>query len=92
MVDYPNSKKARKVFLCLFVGSGGSVGEVPRGLEGDVSEVNGENGKVVYERRREKEGRRVKGGKRKDVKTKDWILKKKEVSAVCSHQAILTFT
>lgn len=78
VVDYPNSKKARKVFLCLFVGGGGQT-EVPRGLDGVVA---GEEGgkKAVFERRREKEKRRSKG-KRKDIKAKDWILKKKEVSS-----------
>ncbi len=29
VVDYPNSKKAKKVFLCLFVGSGGAQ-QVPK--------------------------------------------------------------
>ena len=76
-MDYPNSKKARKVFLCLFVGSGVMGESVPRGLEGDVGE---ENETVLYERRREKQ-RRARSGKRRDIKTKDWILKKKEVSS-----------
>jgi 18S rRNA (guanine1575-N7)-methyltransferase len=31
VVDYPNSKKARKVFLCLFVGDGGGGAQMPRG-------------------------------------------------------------
>lgn len=75
VIDYPNSKKARKVFLCLFVGASGAAQQVPKGLEGE--EDAGET--VAYERRREKERRRSKNGKRKDVKAKDWILKKKEV-------------
>ncbi|KAF8586532.1 S-adenosyl-L-methionine-dependent methyltransferase [Ramaria rubella] len=77
VVDYPNSKKARKVFLCLFVGSG-STEQVPRGLEGDGEmEVDGDE--VKFERRRERERRRK--DKRKGVKVidKDWILKKKEL-------------
>ncbi|EJD02460.1 williams-Beuren syndrome critical region protein 22 [Fomitiporia mediterranea MF3/22] len=78
VVDYPNSKKARKVFLCLFVGSGGGAQQVPRGLEGEEEEDVREK-TVAYERRREKERKRSRGGKRQDVKTKDWILKKKEL-------------
>ena len=41
------------------------------GVEGDDT--------VAYERRREREKNRQKSGKRKSMKTKDWILKKKEV-------------
>lgn len=78
-MDYPNSKKARKVFLCLMVG-GGSGGrqqqELPKGLEGDVDEQDDDN--VQFERRRAREKKRGKE-KRKAVKDKDWILKKKEV-------------
>ncbi|OCB89817.1 williams-Beuren syndrome critical region protein 22 [Sanghuangporus baumii] len=85
VVDYPNSKKARKVFLCLFVGSGKMNDSVPRGLDGDgeeeVDDVDeGRRRKTIaYERRREKEKRRERSGKRKDLKTKDWIVKKKEL-------------
>jgi len=78
VVDYPNSNKARKVFLVLFVGGGGGGGDhqqVPEGLQGEERE----DGKVRFERRREREAKREKGGKRKGVKDKDWILKKKEV-------------
>lgn len=76
VVDYPNSKKARKVFLVLFVGGGGASQRVPEGLEGEEQE----EGKVPFERRREREHKRVKGGKKKGIKDTDWILKKKEVS------------
>ncbi|KAL5489815.1 BUD23 [Sanghuangporus weigelae] len=83
VVDYPNSKKARKVFLCLFVGSGKANESVPRGLEGDDGEEVDDDERrsktIAYERRREKEKRRERNGKRKDLKTKDWILKKKEL-------------
>jgi 18S rRNA (guanine1575-N7)-methyltransferase len=75
VVDYPNSKKAKKVFLCLFVGGGGGQHQVPKGLEGEE-----EDEKVQFEKRRERERGRDKTGKRKNVKDKDWILKKKEVS------------
>lgn len=76
VVDYPNSKKARKVFLCLFVGGGGTQQQIPKGVEGEDDE------QVRFERRREKERKRDVSGKRKNMKDKDWILKKKEVSQV----------
>ncbi|KAF8623483.1 hypothetical protein AX15_006266 [Amanita polypyramis BW_CC] len=74
VVDYPNSNKAKKVFLCLFVGGGGSQ-QVPEGLKGDEDAET----KVRFERRRERERTRAKNGKRKNVKDRDWILKKKEL-------------
>ncbi|KIK49235.1 hypothetical protein CY34DRAFT_797180 [Suillus luteus UH-Slu-Lm8-n1] len=73
VVDYPNSKKARKVFLCLFVGGGGTQQQIPKGVEGEDDE------QVRFERRREKERKRDVSGKRKNMKDKDWILKKKEL-------------
>ena len=75
-MDYPNSKKAKKVFLVLFVGGGGGQQQVPEGLEGEERE----DGKVRFEKRRARESKREKGGKRKGLKDKDWILRKKEVS------------
>ncbi|KAJ3490210.1 hypothetical protein NLI96_g1595 [Meripilus lineatus] len=75
VVDYPNSKKARKVFLCLFVGSGGAQ-QVPKGLEGESPE---EEERAKFEKRRERIKKREKDGKRKSIKGKDWILKKKEL-------------
>ncbi|KAG7447968.1 S-adenosyl-L-methionine-dependent methyltransferase [Guyanagaster necrorhizus] len=74
VVDYPNSKKAKKVFLCLFVGGGGAQ-QVPQGLDGEVEE----DGKARFERRRERERTRSNSGKRKPIKGRDWILKKKEL-------------
>lgn len=73
VVDYPNSKKARKVFLCLFVGGGGTQQQLPKGVEGEDDEH------ARFERRREKEKKRDISGKRKNMKDKDWILKKKEL-------------
>lgn len=80
VVDYPNSKKARKVFLCLFVGGGGGAQsrELPKGLDGEGIEEG--EAAARFEKRRERERKRDKSGKRKAVKGgKDWILKKKEV-------------
>ena len=89
VVDYPNSKKARKVFLCLFVGGGGGQQQIPEGLDGEVEE----DSKARFERRREREKSRSKGGKRKSVKDRDWILKKKEVCLVYfTHVQILMVT
>jgi hypothetical protein len=87
VVDYPNSKKARKVFLCLFVGDGGST-QVPKGLEGDdaATAAEGEDAKVnaKFERRRQRESRRERNGKQKATKGgKDWILRKKDVRCAC---------
>jgi 18S rRNA (guanine1575-N7)-methyltransferase len=84
VVDYPNSKKARKVFLVLFVGGGGGGGneggtagqqQLPKGLDGVAED------EVKFEKRRQREGRREKN-KKKKVKDRDWILKKKEVCSL----------
>jgi 18S rRNA (guanine1575-N7)-methyltransferase len=83
VVDYPNSRKAKKFFLCLMVGStaGGmsqrqAEAQMPKALEGDGEEH------VRNERKREKQT----GGRRKSVKdaskekgTKEWVLRKKEL-------------
>ncbi len=93
MVDYPNSKKARKVFLCLFIGDGGSA-QVPKGLEGNDAAVaaaameEGEDAKekAKFERRRQRESRRERNGKQKTIKGgKDWILRKKDVRGAPSN-------
>ena len=95
VVDYPNSKKARKVFLCLFVGDGGG-GEgggakVPEGLQGDEES---EDAKVKFERRRQRESRRERGGKQKAaVKSgRDWIIRKKEVRVSLVKSASFPFS
>ncbi|KIM21238.1 hypothetical protein M408DRAFT_333606 [Serendipita vermifera MAFF 305830] len=89
VVDYPNSKKARKVFLCLMVGSGKYASntkgdgmevdaqDLPRGLDGEDDDI-AEKKSVVFERRRAREQGREKKGKKKVV-DKAWILKKKEL-------------
>lgn len=74
MVDYPNSNKARKVFLVLMVGSGG---QVPQGLQGDAEVVENEE-KAKFEKRRER-AKASSGVKKKSIKDRDWVLKKKEV-------------
>ena len=80
VVDYPNSNKAKKVFLVLYVGGNG-LQQVPQGLTGE--EGADAEARVQFERRREREKRRIESkGKRKSVKDKDWILRKKEVCNV----------
>lgn len=92
VVDYPNSRKAKKFYLCLWVGgemASGSGGEqvkqeLPRGLVAEHENPDAEQtpGSVKYEakRRRDRDARKTKGKKSKDgVKGKDWILKKKEL-------------
>ncbi|KAF7440681.1 hypothetical protein PC9H_001028 [Pleurotus ostreatus] len=74
VVDYPNSNKAKKVFLCLFVGGGGQQ-QMPKGLESEVEE----DARARFERRRERVRSKDKSGKRKHMKDKDWILHKKEL-------------
>lgn len=74
VVDYPNSNKAKKVFLVLLVGSGG---QVPRGLEGDGNAVMDDK-TAQFEKRRER-ARTRKSIKTKSIKDRDWILKKKDV-------------
>ncbi|PFH54206.1 hypothetical protein AMATHDRAFT_135863 [Amanita thiersii Skay4041] len=74
VVDYPNSNKAKKIFLCLFIGGGGTQ-PMPKGLEGD--EVVGAGAK--FERRRERVSTQARSRKRKSIKDRDWILKKKEL-------------
>jgi len=73
-VDYPNSNKAKKVFLVLMVGSGG---QVPQGLQGVAENVENED-QAKFERRRERAKARS-NLKKKNIKGRDWVLKKKEV-------------
>jgi len=73
-VDYPNSNKAKKVFLVLMVGSGG---QVPQGLQGVTEGVENE-AQAKFERRRERAKARS-SFKKKNIKDRDWVLKKKEV-------------
>ena len=73
-MDFPNSNKAKKVFLVLMVGSGG---QVPQGLQWATESVENED-RAKFERRRERAKVRL-NLKKKDIKGRDWVLKKKEV-------------
>ena len=81
VVDFPNSAKAKKFFLCLSVAGAG--GQLPKALDGDeAAEQEG----AEEERRTIQVGRvrdAVKAGRkgekgRMSVKSRDWILSKKE--------------
>jgi len=84
VVDYPNSRKAKKFFLCLFTGGGGTAKkvELPKALTGEPADDEGADvGRAKFEKARAREGRGERGKKRKHPKeaAKDWILRKKEV-------------
>jgi 18S rRNA (guanine1575-N7)-methyltransferase len=66
------------------VGGGGSHQQLPKGLVGEEEDEEG----VKFERRRAREQRRLKDGKRKNAKDKEWILKKKEASHLLSLQRV----
>ncbi|XP_059721657.1 probable 18S rRNA (guanine-N(7))-methyltransferase isoform X2 [Haemorhous mexicanus] len=70
VVDYPNSAKAKKFFLCLFVGTSGTL---PKGLGTECASEEPHQAKFTNERTR---FRNVKGKSVK--KSRDWILEKKE--------------
>ncbi|CAB4432074.1 unnamed protein product [Rhizophagus irregularis] len=75
VVDYPNSKKAKKYYLCLFAGQipGGQKQQIPQALGEEKEEHD-----VIYSNQRIRE--RQKGKQRKSVKNRDWVLHKKEVA------------
>ncbi|PWN40470.1 putative BUD23-protein [Ceraceosorus guamensis] len=94
VVDYPNSKKAKKLFLVLWVGGvmlpppgyAGAVDtmqeqQLPRGLVGeheDPDVVHGQQQVKSSGRRQIKGGKADKKSKSRD-KGKDWILRKKDL-------------
>ncbi|KAJ2995760.1 Williams Beuren syndrome chromosome region 22 protein [Globomyces sp. JEL0801] len=69
VVDYPNSAKAKKYFLCLFAGVPNAQVELPKGLDHENSGNINYSGSIMRERRSKS---------RKVVKDKNWVLKKKE--------------
>ncbi|XP_034276935.1 probable 18S rRNA (guanine-N(7))-methyltransferase isoform X1 [Pantherophis guttatus] len=70
VVDYPNSTKAKKFFLCLFAGI---TDVLPKGLGTECSEEETTQAKFTNERVR------FKNAKGKSVKkSRDWVLEKKE--------------
>jgi 18S rRNA (guanine1575-N7)-methyltransferase len=67
VVDYPNSAKAKKMFLVLF--TGGNNTSLPKGLEHESSNT------VKYTEERRERTREIRGKAPK--KSRDWILEKK---------------
>ncbi|XP_075761094.1 18S rRNA (guanine-N(7))-methyltransferase [Pelodiscus sinensis] len=71
VVDYPNSAKAKKFFLCLFVGTAGALPKA-LGAAGTAAEES-QQAKFTNERTR------FRNAKGKSVKkSRDWVLEKKE--------------
>ncbi|WOO81299.1 18S rRNA (guanine(1575)-N(7))-methyltransferase [Vanrija pseudolonga] len=79
VVDYPNSRKARKMYLCLMVGQQ----EIPKGLDGEEiadTSANAKKREEIKNERRRRRDRGIKGKKgKKDLTAKEWILKKKDL-------------
>lgn len=79
LVDYPNSKKAKKYYLCLFAGvQSGVKNQMPKALGEDGEMHPDEARSIQYEKRRQVSKKR-KGG-RNAVKGKEWINNKKKVA------------
>lgn len=79
LIDYPNSKKAKKYYLCLFAGAQSGVkNQMPKAL-GEDGELHPDEvaSNIQYQKRA---AHRKKGGNRKSVKNKDWIQNKKRVA------------
>eukprot|EP01096_Ripella_sp_DP13-Kostka_P004520 TRINITY_DN16849_c0_g1_i1.p1 TRINITY_DN16849_c0_g1~~TRINITY_DN16849_c0_g1_i1.p1 ORF type:complete len:294 (+),score=92.02 TRINITY_DN16849_c0_g1_i1:111-884(+) len=74
VVDFPNSTKAKKYFLCLIAGPSASQ-QLPKGLGTEESEERG----TVSVSGRERPKHLSKKKKKKDsVKSKEWVLRKKD--------------
>jgi 18S rRNA (guanine1575-N7)-methyltransferase len=78
VVDFPESTKAKKYFLCLFAGNPPEGYSVPKGLDGTetTEESKEEREGVSFADRSHKKHKQHK--KKDAVKSKSWILKKKE--------------
>ncbi|KAJ1952066.1 18S rRNA (guanine1575-N7)-methyltransferase [Linderina pennispora] len=74
VVDYPNSKKARKFYLCLFAGQAapGQKHELPQGLDNEAPGVAYTETRI-HNKARGKSSRRP-------VKDANWVLHKKELA------------
>ncbi|KAI7848489.1 S-adenosyl-L-methionine-dependent methyltransferase [Circinella umbellata] len=81
LIDYPNSRKAKKYYLCLFAGQQTGVRNMMPKALGQDGELHPDEAKdsVIYENKRQIQRRR-KSSSRKSVKNKDWIQHKKEIA------------
>jgi 18S rRNA (guanine1575-N7)-methyltransferase len=71
VVDYPNSAKAKKYFLCLFAGYANDPSNapaLPKGLSGDTVAYSGSRTTTRTTKQR------------KPIKDKNWVLKKKQLN------------
>ncbi|KAJ3188207.1 hypothetical protein HDU85_005357 [Gaertneriomyces sp. JEL0708] len=78
VIDYPNSAKAKKYYLCLFAGYKDNVSaspELPKGLSEEGTSQVDYTSKRLSERRKG-------GASRRPVKDKNWVLHKKELNRV----------
>ncbi|CAF3633490.1 unnamed protein product [Rotaria sordida] len=72
VVDYPNSTRAKKMFLCLF--AGGQVQQLPKGLTGEEGSEE-----IPSQARFDRERQRYKNLRGKSLKkSRTWIMEKKE--------------
>lgn len=78
LVDYPNSKKAKKYYLCLFAGQQTGVrNQMPKAL-GEDGELHPDEAKSIEYGKRRAVIKKNKS-QRKSVKDKEWINHKKKV-------------
>ena len=82
IVDYPNSKKAKKYFLFLIAGyseelMAEAASVIPKALEGDREDEE-EKVAVFDSRRRGKSSKRKLGEGREMLKSRNWVMAKKE--------------
>jgi 18S rRNA (guanine1575-N7)-methyltransferase len=75
VVDYPNSKKAKKYYLVLHSGYSGNI---PAGLTEASKQESGKNSTTVRLLQNSKMG--IKKRKGKNIKDKQWILRKKQLA------------
>jgi 18S rRNA (guanine1575-N7)-methyltransferase len=86
VVDYPNSSKRKKYFLCLFAGQSSSVSgsgkqvEMPKGKVDDFEGSEGTARVRVQGHGQQQRYRGRDGKKRKGVKDKEWVMRKKDVA------------
>lgn len=78
VVDYPNSARAKKYYLCLMTGI---TAALPRALDGSEEDVlNGQQQASVAKRQQVEWRNKLKEKKRKEkVKGRDWVLAKKDL-------------
>src|SRR5205814_1497827 len=68
VVDYPNSTKAKKYFLCLFAGTPSTSYQLPKAIGEDI--VDEPQQTVKYSNERKNHKKRTKDQKREPVKSK----------------------